>query len=174
MRRGGLLRVYTPLLGYVYVIVGGLASILAEDHRRAAFALFSLAGFTFLWWLGSLHARMIRYDPDGFFGMIVVLGGAAFLALQPVALASTSTLIAGPAAACAATVVIASSLAALSARKVGRRFGSLGVAGGVAVLVTGVVESAADWTLSGQTVWLSVIGFMIWVVVTSTYLIVHR
>ena len=46
----------------------------------------------------------------------------------------------------------------------------LGVAGGVAVLVTGAAEAAWGWTLHGSTVWGSWLGFMVWVLVTSTYL----
>ena len=39
------------------------------------------------------------------------------------------------------------------------------------MLVVGVVEGAADWTFVGATVYASSLGFMIWVVVTATYLL---
>ena len=95
-----------------------LALALGGSHRQAASALFTGAAFAFLWFLGSLHARIIRYDPDGFFASIVLLGGASLLALQAAALASRNAAVAAPSAACAATVIIGSSLAALNARKV--------------------------------------------------------
>ena len=82
------MRTYAPLLGYVYVPLGVLALALGDEHPQAASALFAGAAFAFLWFLGSLHARIIRYDPDGFFASIVVLGGASLLALQAAALAS--------------------------------------------------------------------------------------
>ena len=120
MPRHGLMRTYAPLLGYVYVPLGVLALALGTNHEQAAAASFTGAAFAFLWFLGSLHARIIRYDPDGFFGSIVVLGGAALLALQAAALASRSPEVAAPSAACASSVIIGSSLAALDARKVPR------------------------------------------------------
>ena len=171
MPRRSLVRTYAPLLGFVYVPLGVLALALGSKHPQAASAIFVGAAFAFLWFLGSLHARIIRYDPDGFFASIVVLGGAALLALQAAALASKNALVAAPGAACAATVIIGSSLAALSARKVPRWFGRLGIAGGVAVLLLGVCEAAADWTFVGSTFWASSLGFMIWVLVTATYLV---
>jgi hypothetical protein len=160
-----------PATGYLYVVLALPALALGTDHRRAATALFTLAAFAFLWFLGSLRAKLIRYDPAGFFASLVVMSGACFLALQAAALDFASTELAAPAAAASATVVIASSLAALSARKVGRTFGRLGVAGGIAVLGVGIAEGAAGWTLSGSTVWASALGFMVWVVVTATYLL---
>jgi hypothetical protein len=171
MPRRSLVRTYAPLLGYVYVPLGVVALALGSKHPQAASAIFVGAAFALLWFLGSLHARIIRYDPDGFFASIVVLGGAALLALQAAALASKNALVAAPGAACAATVIIGSSLAALSARKVPRWFGRLGIAGGVAVLLLGVCEAAADWTFVGSTFWASSLGFMIWVLITSTYLV---
>jgi hypothetical protein len=171
MARRSLMRTYAPLLGYVYVPCGVLALALGSDHPQAAAAVFTAAAFALLWFLGSLHARIIRYDPDGFFASIVVLGGASFVALQAAALASGSAEVAAPGAACASTVIIGSSLAALSARKVPQWFGRLGIAGGVAVLVVGVVEAAADWTFVGSTFWASSLGFMVWVLVTATYLV---
>ena len=68
-------------------------------------------------------------------------------------------------------MIIGSSLAALRARKIGRGFGRAGVVGGFAVLAVGIVEGAADWTLAGSEVYASVLGFMIWVVITATYLL---
>jgi len=171
MRRRGLMPTYAPLLGYAYVPLGVGALALGSSHHQAASALFTGAAFAFLWFLGSLHARIIRYDPEGFFASIVVLGGASLLALQAAALASRDALVAAPGAACAATVIIGSSLAAINARKVPRWIGRLGIAGGVGVLGVGVSEAAANWTFVGSTFWASSLGFMIWVLVTATYLV---
>jgi hypothetical protein len=171
MARRSLMRTYAPLLGFVYVPLGVIALALGTNHPQAASALFVGAAFALLWFLGSLHARIIRFDPDGFFASIVVLGGASLLALQAAALASHDALVAAPGAACAATVIIGSSLAAMSARKVNPWFGRAGIAGGVAVLLLGVCEAAADWTFVGSTFWASSLGFMIWVLVTATYLV---
>jgi hypothetical protein len=33
-----------------------------------------------------------------------------------------------------------------------------------------MAEAAADWTFVGTTFWASSLGFMIWVLVTATYL----
>jgi hypothetical protein len=165
------MRTYAPLLGYVYVPLGVLALALGSKHPQAASALFVGAAFALLWFLGSLHARIIRFDPDGFFASIIVLGGAALLALQAAALASQNALVAAPGAACAATVIIGSSLAAMSARKVPPWFGRLGIVGGLAVLLLGVCEAAANWTFVGSTFWASSLGFMIWVLITATYLV---
>ena len=165
------MRTYAPLLGYVYVPLGLLALALGSKHPEAASALFVGAAFALLWFLGSLHARIIRFDPDGFFASIIVLGGAALLALQAAALASQNALVAAPGAACAATVIIGSSLAAMSARKVPPWFGRLGIVGGLAVLLLGVCEAAANWTFVGSTFWASSLGFMIWVLITATYLV---
>jgi hypothetical protein len=174
MQRRALMRTYAPLLGYVYVPCGVLALALGTDHQQAASAVFVAAAFSLLWFLGSLHARIIRYDPDGFFASIVLLGGASLLALQAAALASRSPEVAAPSAACASTVVIGSSLAALDARKVPRWFGRLGIAGGIAILLLGVCEAAADWTFVGSTFWASSLGFMIWVLIVATYLVKER
>ena len=165
------MRTYAPLLGYVYVPLGVLALALGSKHPEAASALFVGAAFALLWFLGSLHARIIRFDPDGFFASVIVLGGAALLALQAAALASQNALVAAPGAACAATVIIGSSLAAMSARKVPPWFGRLGIVGGLAVLLLGVCEAAANWTFVGSTFWASSLGFMIWVLITATYLV---
>jgi hypothetical protein len=170
MARRGWVPTYAPLLGFVYVPLGVLALALGGRHEQAAAALFTGAAFAFLWFLGSLHARIIRYDPDGFFASIVVLGGASLLALQAAALGSRSPEVAAPSAACAATVIIGSSLAAMSARKVRPWFGRLGLAGGVAVFALGLSEGAADWTFVGSTFWASSLGFMVWVLFTAGFL----
>jgi hypothetical protein len=164
-------RARVAALGYVYVALALAALGLGSDHERAATAVFTLAAFAYLWFLGSLRARLVRFDPDGFFASVVVLGGASFLALQAAALAARNVELAAPGAGCAATVVVGSSLAALRARKVPKWFGRLGIAGGAAVLGVGVAEAAARWTLWDSTLWASSIGFMIWVVVTATYLL---
>jgi hypothetical protein len=171
MARRSLMRTYAPLLGYVYVPLGILALALGSRHPHTASALFVGAAFAFLWFLGSLHARITRFDPEGFFASIVGLGGAALLALQAAALGARSTAVAAPGAACAATVIIGSSLAALNARKVSPWFGRIGIVGGIAVLLLGVCEAAADWTFVGSTFWASSLGFMIWVLTTATYLV---
>ena len=100
-----------------------------------------------------------------------MLGGAAYVALQTIAALVGEPLLAAPSAACAATVIIGSSLAAWRARKIARWFGQAGVAGGIAVLVVGIVEGAAGWTFAGDAVFASSLGFMVWVVVTATYLL---
>lgn len=170
MQRRRILPTYAPLLGFAYVPLGVGALALGSRHQQAASAMFTGAAFAFLWFLGSLHAKIIRYDPAGFFASIVVLGGASYLALQAAALASRDALVAAPGAACAATVIIGSSLAALNARKVARWFGRLGIAGGIAVLGVGIAEAAANWTFVGSTFWASSLGFMVWVLVTAAYL----
>jgi peptidoglycan/LPS O-acetylase OafA/YrhL len=68
-------------------------------------------------------------------------------------------------------VIIGSSLAAWRARKIPRWFGQAGVVGGLAVLGVGLVEGAANWTLAGDAVYASSLGFMVWVIVTATYLL---
>jgi hypothetical protein len=164
-------RAHVASLGYAYVALGAAALAVAGQHERVALALFTVAAFAYLWFLGSLRARLVRFDPDGFFASVVVLGGASFLALQTAALVAKDVELAAPGAGCAATVVVGSSLAALRARKVPRWFGRLGIAGGAAVLAVGVAEGAGGWTLADSTVWASSLGFMIWVVVTATYLL---
>lgn len=157
--------------GYAYVALALPAFLLGHGHRNAQSALFTGAAFAFLWFLASLRARLTRYDPDGFFVGIVVMGGAALIALQAATLLVGTPQYAAPAAGCAAAVIIGSSLAALRARKIGRGFGRAGIAGGVAVLAVGVVEGAAGWTLAGSEVYASLLGFMIWVVIAATYLL---
>ena len=164
-------RAQLPALGYCYVALALPALIVAADHPRLASALFTGAVFAYLWFLASLRARLIRYDPDGFFASVVVLGGAAFLVLQALALTLGSPEFAAPSSACAATVIVGSSLAAWRARKIARWFGQAGVAGGIAVLVVGLVEGAAGWTFAGDAVFASSLGFMVWVLVTATYLL---
>jgi hypothetical protein len=164
-------RARLPALGYCYVALALPALILGVDHPRAAAALFTGAVFAYLWFIASLRAVLIRFDPDGFFASVVVVGGAAFLVFQGLALTFGSTAFAAPSSACAATVIIGSSLAALRARKIEPWFGQAGVVGGIAVLVVGIVEGAADWTFAGEAVFASSLGFMVWVIVTATYLL---
>jgi len=168
------MRVYLPALGYAYVGLALVAFAIAGDHLRAAEAFFAIAGFAYLWFLGSLRARLMRYDPDGFFASIVVLGGAAYLPMQAVALASKDVEFAALGAPAAASMVVGSSLAAMHARKVPRWYGSLGIVGGLGVLGVGAGEAAAHWTLSGSALWASVLGFMIWVLATATWLLAHK
>jgi hypothetical protein len=164
-------RARLPALGYLYVALAVPALVLATDHRHAASALFTGATFAYLWFVASLRSRLVRFDPDGFFASVVVLGGSAYLALQAATLYLGSPSLAAPASACAAVVIIGSSLAAWRARKIARWFGQAGVAGGIAVLAVGIVEGGADWTLAGSTVFASSLGFMVWVLVTATYLL---
>jgi hypothetical protein len=174
-------RTHIAALGYVYVALGvtGLGLLDGgDDARRAAAALFSLAAAAFLWFLGSLRARLMRYDPDGFFAAIVLVGGASSIAVQVVAVALVArtgpddvlSFLSALGAPSAATVVIASSAAALRARKVSKAFGRAGLLGGLAILGVGFTEAADKWTLtdSYSASWL---GFMIWVAVTATYLL---
>jgi hypothetical protein len=164
-------RAKLPALGYAYVALALPALLLGLQHERAKTTLVTAAAFAYLWFIASLRSRLVRFDPDGFFASVVVLGGSAYITLQFLAVVNGTTEAAAPAAACAATVIIGSSLAAWRARKIGKWFGQAGVAGGVAVLVVGLVEGAADWTLAGGRIFASSLGFMIWVVVTATYLL---
>ena len=68
-------------------------------------------------------------------------------------------------------MIIGSSLAALARAQGPALVRPAGIAGGIAVLALGVVEAAADWTFVGTTFWASSLGFMIWVLVTATYLL---
>jgi hypothetical protein len=174
MYRRGPVRVYLPAFGYAYVGLALVAFAIAGDHNRVANSFFVVAGFAYLWFLGSLRARLIRYDPDGFFASIVLLGGASCLPLQMVALVTKDVELAALGAPGAASVVIGSSLAAMHARKVPRLFGSLGVVGGLGVLGVGAGEAATHWTLAGTALWASVLGFMIWVMTAATWMLFNR
>ena len=165
MRRANL-----PALGYAYVALALPALIAGPDHLHAASALLTGAAFCLLWFLASLRSQLIRFDPNGFFASAVVLGSAAFLPLQALAILSGETAVAALSSACAATVIVASSLAAWHARKIPRWFGQAGIAGGIAVLAVGLVEGGADWVLADESVFASSLGFMVWVLVTATYL----
>ena len=164
-------RASLPALGYAYVALALPALLLGRDHPQATAALLTGAAFAYVWFIASLHAQLVRFDPDGFFANVVVLGGAAYLALQTVAVLAGTTQAAATASACAAAVIIGSSLAAWRARKIAKWFGQAGVVGGIAVLAVGLVEGAANWTLAGDAVYASSLGFMVWVVVTATYLL---
>jgi hypothetical protein len=164
-------RAKLPALGYAYVALALPALLLGLQHERAKTTLVTGAAFAYLWFIASLRARLVRFDPDGFFVGVVVTGAAAYLALQTVAILQGTTEAAAPAAACAAAVIIGSSLAAWRARKIAKWFGQAGIAGGVAVLVVGLVEAAGDWALAGGRVFASSLGFMVWVLVTATYLL---
>ena len=164
-------RANLPALGYAYVALALPALIVGPEHLHAASALLTGAVFCLLWFLASLRAQLIRFDPDGFFVSAVVLGGATFLPLQALAILSGETPVAALSSACATTVIVASSLAAWRARKIPRWFGQAGVAGGVAVLAVGLAEGAADWVLARDSVFASSLGFMVWVVVSATYLL---
>ena len=168
------MRAYLPALGLVYVGHAVSAMALRGESLRTAVALFALAGFAYLWFLGSLRSRLIRYDPDGFFAAVVVLGGAAYLPLQATALADKNVEFASLGSPAAATVVVGSSLAALHARKVPKWFGGLGVIGGLGILGVGAGEGAANWVLAGSALWASTLGFMIWVLATSVWMLLHR
>lgn len=168
------MRVYLPALGYAYVGLALVAFAIAGDHLRAAEAFLTIAGFAYLWFLGSLRTRLVRYDPDGFFAAMVLMGGAAYLPLQATALVSKDVEFAALGSPAAATVVVGSSLAAMHARKVPRWYGGLGVVGGLGVLGVGAGEAAAHWTLAGSALWASVLGFMIWVLAAATWLLANR
>jgi hypothetical protein len=167
------MRAYLPALGYVYVGLAVAAMALAGEHPRTATAVFALSGFAYLWFLGSLRARLVRYDPDGFFAAVVVLGGASYLPLQATAIVTKDVEFAALGAPAAATVVVGSSLAALHARKVPKLFGALGVLGGLGVLGVGTAEAAAHWVFAGQALWASALGFMIWVLAAAGWMLAH-
>jgi hypothetical protein len=164
-------RARLPALGYLYVALVLPALIAGPQHQQLQAALLTGAVFSYLWFLASLRALLVRYDPDAFFASAVVLGGAAYVPLQTIAILGGEPLLAAPSAACAATSIIGSSLAAMRARKIAVRFGQAGIAGGIAVLVVGMVEGAGNWTFAGDSVFASSLGFLIWVLVTATYLL---
>lgn len=164
-------RAKLPVLGYAYVALCLPALFLGLHHANAVSALFTSAVFAYLWFLASLRARLVRFDPDGFFASVVVLGGATFISLQGIAVLGGAAHVAAPSSAGAATVIIGSSLGAWRARKIPKWFGQAGIAGGVAVLGVGIAEGAAGWTFAGDAGFASSLGFMVWVVVTATYLL---
>lgn len=164
-------RARLAVFGYLYVALALPAFIVGIRHTQLQSALYTAAAFAFLWFLASLRARLDRYDPEGFYATTVMMGGAAFLALQATTIFFAAPQLAGPTAACAATVVIGSSLAALRARKVSRWFGYAGVVGGAGVLGVGILEGAWHWKLAGTDVFASALGFMIWVLVVATDLL---
>ena len=69
-------RAKLPALGYVYVALALPALLLGRDHPGAVSAFFTGAAFAYVWFLASLRARLVRFDPEGFFASVVVLGGA--------------------------------------------------------------------------------------------------
>src|SRR2546430_9718587 len=142
-------RVYLPAIGYAYVGLAVVAFAIAGDNLRAAEAFFAVAGFAYIWFLGSLRARLVRYDPDGFFASVVLLGGGASLPLQATALVSKDVEFAALGSPAAATVVVGSSLAAMHARKVPRWYGTLGIVGGLGVLGGRAAEAAAHSAPAG-------------------------
>ena len=160
-----------PALGYLYVALALPALIVGPDDQRLQAALFTGAVFAYVWFIASVGSKVMRFAPDGFFASVVVVAAAAYVPLQAIAVMGGETLLAGPSAACAATTIIGASLAAWRARKIPRWFGQAGIAGGIAVLVGGAVEAGADWTLADRSVFASSLGFMVWVVVTATYLL---
>lgn len=159
-----------PALGYVYVALALPALIVGPDNQRLQASLLTGAVFAYVWFLASVGGKVMRFAPDGFFASVVVVAGAAYVPLQTIAVLG-DRLLAGPSAACAAATIIGASLAAWRARKIAKWFGQAGVAGGIAVLVVGLVEAAADWTLAGQAIYASSLGFLVWVLVTATYLL---
>lgn len=159
------------MCGYLYVALALPALAVGVHHTSLQSAFYTGAAFAFLWFLASLRARLDRYDPAGFYATTVMMGGAAFLALQAATTFFAAPQLAGPTAACAATVVIGSSLAALRARKVPKWFGYAGLVGGAGVLAVGILEGAWHWRLAGTDIFASALGFMIWVLVTATDLL---
>lgn len=164
-------RARLAVCGYVYVALALPALVVGTAHTHLQSALFTAAAFAFLWFLASLRARLDRYDPGGFYATTVMMGGAAFIAMQTTAIFFAAPQLAGPTAAGAATVIIGSSLAALQARKVPRWFGYAGLIGGAGELAVGILEGAWHWKLAGTDVFASALGFMIWVLVVATDLL---
>jgi hypothetical protein len=159
-----------PALGYLYVALALPALIVGPDDQRLQATLLTGAVFSYLWFIASLGGKVMRFAPDGFFASVVVVAGAAYVPLQVIAVLG-DPLLDAPSAACGATRIIGASLAAWRARKIPRWFGQAGVAGGIAVLAVGAVEAGAGWTLADRSVFASSLGFMVWVVVTATYLL---
>ena len=160
-----------PALGYLYVALALPALIVGPDNQRLQATLLTGAVFSYFWFIACVGGKLMRFAPDGFFASIVVVAGAAYVPLQVITVIGGERLLAGPSAACAATTIMGSSLAAWRARKIPRWFGLAGIAGGIAVLAVGAVEAGADWTLADRSVFASSLGFMVWVVVTATYLL---
>jgi len=163
-------RASLPALGYLYVGLALPALIVGPGNQRLQAALLTGAIFAYVWFIASLGTKVMRFAPDGFFASVVVAASAAYVPLQVIAVLG-DRLLAGPSAACAATTIIGSSLAAWRARKIPHWFGQAGIAGGIAVLTVGVVEAGAGWTLADRSVFASSLGFMVWVLVTATYLL---
>ena len=159
-----------PALGYLYVALALPALIVGPDDQRLQAALLTGAAFAYFWFIASVAAKVVRFAPDGFFASVVIAAGAAYIPLQLIAVLG-DRLLSGPSAACAATTIIGASLAAWRARKIPRWFGQAGVVGGIAVLVVGAVEAGTGWVLADRSVFASSLGFMVWVVVTATYLL---
>ena len=163
-------RASLPALGYLYVGLALPALIVGPTHQRIQATLLTGAMFAYFWFVASLGGKVMRFAPDGFFASVVIAAGAAYVPLQVIAVLG-DRLLAGPSAACAATTIIGSSLAAWRARKIPRWFGQAGVAGGIAVVIVGAVEAGSGWTLADRSEFASSLGFMVWVLVTATYLL---
>ena len=163
-------RASLPAFGYLYVGLALPALIVGPGHQRLQAALLTGAIFAYVWFIASVGAQVMRFAPDGFFASVVVAASAAYVPLQVIAVLG-DRLLAGPSAACAAATIIGASLAAWRARKIPHRLGQAGIAGGVAVLTVGVVEAGTGWTLADRSVFASSLGFMVWVIVTATYLL---
>jgi hypothetical protein len=163
-------RASLPAFGYLYVGLALPALVVGPDNQRLQAALLTGAIFAYVWFIASLGAKVMRFAPDGFFASVVIAASAAYVPLQVIAVLG-DPLLAGPSAACAATTIIGSSIAAWRARKIPHWFGQAGIVGGVAVLTVGIVEAGADWTLADRSVFASSLGFMVWVLVTATYLL---
>jgi hypothetical protein len=164
-------RARLAVCGYAYVALALPAFVVGVHHSSLQSSLYTGAAFMFLWFLASLRARLDRYDPEGFYATTVMVGGASFLALQAATTFFAAPQLAGPTAACAATVIVGSSLAALRARKVPRWFGYAGLVGGAGELAVGILEGAWHWRLAGTDVFASELGFMIWVLAVATDLL---
>ena len=163
-------RASLPAFGYLYVGLALPALIVGPGDQRLQAALLTGAIFAYVWFIASVGAQVMRFAPDGFFASVVVAASAAYVPLQVIAVLG-DRLLAGPSAACAAATIIGASLAAWRARKIPHRLGQAGIAGGVAVLTVGVVEAGTGWTLADRSVFASSLGFMVWVIVTATYLL---
>src|SRR3954452_19020892 len=108
-RRRVITRERVAALGYVYVVLGLIALVLGADHGRAASAVFTLTAFAYLWFVGSLRARIIRSLPAGSFASVFALGASSSIARRADALAARDGDLAARGAGCAATVGLGSS-----------------------------------------------------------------